>query len=97
MAITKKFKVSFDMTVKVDSETEQLIKERILELAKQASSGDKISAVDSELLVRALTDGPDGAVAFCVQQGVRESIKELGEEHHGEGIKFSPAAVRVVK
>lgn len=96
MAITKKFKVSFDMTVKVDSETEQLIKERIRELAKQVGSGEKVSAADRELLVRALTYGPDGAVAFCVQQGVRSAIKELGEDHQGEGFVFSPATVRVV-
>ena len=96
MAITKKFKVSFDMTVKVDSETEQLLKERIRELAKQVGSGEKVSAADRELLVRALTYGPDGVVAFCVQQDVRSAIKELGEDHQGEGFVFSPATVRVV-
>ncbi|WYM31324.1 HNS binding protein [Citrobacter phage Citrof5] len=96
MAFTKKFKVSFDMTVKVDSKTEQLIKERIRELAKQVGSGEKVSATDRELLVRALTYGPDGAVAFCAKHGVRSAIKELGKDHQGEGLVFSPATVRVV-
>ncbi|AZF87556.1 Gp5.5-like host HNS inhibition [Yersinia phage PYPS50] len=97
MAITKRFKVSFEMTVKVDSETEVMIQERILELARSVRDGEKVSAQDKELLVQALTYGADGAVAFAVKQGVRNEIREMGIEHHGEGIKFAPATIREVK
>lgn len=97
MAITKRFKVSFEMTVKVDSETEVMIQERILDLARSVRDGEKVSAQDKELLVQALTYGADGAVAFAVKQGVRNEIREMGIEHHGEGIKFSPATIREVK
>ena len=97
MAITKRFKVSFEMTVKVDSETEVMIQERILDLARSVRDGDKVSAQDKELLVQALTYGADGAVAFAVKQGVRNEIREMGIEHHGEGIKFAPATIREVK
>ncbi|QEM41225.1 suppressor of silencing protein [Salmonella phage DS_BP2] len=97
MAITKRFKVSFEMTVKVDSETEVMIQERILDLARSVRDGEKVSAQDKELLVQALTYGADGAVAFAVKQGVRNEIREMGIEHHGEGIKFAPATIREVK
>ena len=97
MAITKRFKVSFEMTVKVDSETEVMIQERILDLARSVRDGEKVSAQDKELLVQALTYGADGAVAFAVKQGVRNEIREMGIEHQGEGIKFAPATIREVK
>lgn len=41
MAITKKFKVSFDVTLKVDSENEAAMAETILELARRAGSGEE--------------------------------------------------------
>lgn len=97
MAITKRFKVSFEMTVKVDSETEVMIQERILDLARSVRDGETVSAQDKELLVQALTHGTDGAVAFAVKQGIRNEIREMGIEHHGEGIKFAPATIREVK
>lgn len=97
MAITRRFKVSFEMTVKVDSETEVMIQERILDLARGVRAGESVSAQDKELLVQALTHGADGVVAFAVKQGIHNEIREMGIEHHGEGIKFAPATIREVK
>lgn len=97
MAITKRFKVSFEMTAKVDSETEVMIQERILDLARSVRDGEKVSAQDKEFLVQALTHGVDGVIAFAVKQGIRNEIREMGIEHHGEGIKFAPATIREVK
>lgn len=97
MAITKRFKVSFEMTVKVDSETEDMIKERILDLARSVRDGESVSALDKELLVQALTHGADGVVSFAVKWGIRNRIREMGIEHHEEGIKFAPATIREVK
>lgn len=97
MTITKRFKVSFEVTAKVDSETEDMIKERILDLARSVRDGESVSAQDKELLVQALTHGVDGFVAFAVKHGIRNEIREMGIEHHGEGIKFAPATIREVK
>lgn len=97
MAITKRFKVSFEMTVKVDSETEDVIKKGVLGLARSVRDGESVSAKDKELLVQALTYGADGVVAFAVKQGIRNEIREMGIEHHGDGIKFAPATIREVK
>ena len=97
MAITKRFKVSFEMTVKVDSETECMLKGRILGLARSIRYGESVSAQDKELLIQALTHGVDGVVAFAVKQAIRNEIREMGIEHNGEGIKFAPATIREVK
>ena len=97
MAITKKFKVSFDVTLKLDSETEEMMREKILDLAHRAGAGEKIEPMDRELLVQALTNGPDGAAAFAVRQGLRNAIKELFEEMGDAPLfKASPATVREV-
>lgn len=96
MAITKKFKVSFDVTLKLDSETEELMREKILDLAHRAGAGagEKIEPMDRELLVQALTRGPDGAATFAVRQGIRNSVKEMFEESGDKSLfKVSPATV----
>lgn len=97
MAITKKFKVSFDVTLKLDSETEELMREKILDLAHRAGAGEEISPMDRELLVQALTRGPDGAAAFAVRQGIRNAVKEMFEDTSDKALfKQSPATVREV-
>ena len=97
MAITKKFKVSFDVTLKLDSETEEMMRGKILDLAHRAGAGEKIEPMDRELLVQALTNGPDGAAAFAVRQGLRNAIKELFEKMGDASLfKASPATVREV-
>ena len=98
MAITKKLKVAFDVTVKLDSETEEQLKELVHGIAKKAASGEKLDGYHSELLVQALTYGPDGAVEFimrkCLRDGIKEMFNELGVK---ELYKVSPATVLAVK
>lgn len=98
MAITKRFKTTFEMTVVVDSETEQAINERVKELAHMVKANDpKVTPQEREMLVQALTHGADGVVAFVVKQSLRDAIKEMGDEHRSEGFKFAPATIREVK
>ena len=101
MAITKKFKVSFDVKAVIPTEQEDDLKELIKSLAKRAGdieSSEKLNGFERELLIRALTDGPDGAVAFIVQHATRKGIKEMFEEIGDKRLfKASPATVRVVK
>lgn len=98
MAITKRFKVSFEMTIVADSETEQVFNERIKELAHMVKANDpKVTPQEREMLVQALTHGAGGAVAFVAKQFIRNAIKELCDEQRREGLKFSPATVREVK
>lgn len=98
MAITKKLKVSFDVTVKLDSETEEQLKEVVQGLAKEAASGEKLDGYHSELLVQALTYGPDGVVEHimrkCLRDGIKEMFNELGDK---DLYKVSPATVRAVR
>ncbi len=97
MAITKKFKVSFDLTTKMDSVTEQKLLAEILGLCKKASKGEKLGPEQRELIVQFLTHGMDGAVAFIVRTSMREGVKEMWEEFSDrDQFKFSPATVREV-
>lgn len=94
MAITKRFKVSFEVTAVIDSEMEKGFTEELIHLAKKAAAGEKISPRDRELLVQALTHGVEGAISFAAKQGMREFIRtELPED----GLKVSPATIREVK
>jgi len=97
MAITKRFKVSFEVTAVINSEVEKDFTEELIHLAKKAAAGEKISPRARELLVQALTHGVEGAISFAVKHGIRKGIRVIGIEHHGEGIKFAPATIREVK
>ena len=94
MAITKRFKVSFEVTAVIDSETEKGFTEELVHLAKKAAAGEKISPRDRELLVQALTYGVEGAISFAAKQDMRNFIRtELPEDV----LKVSPATIREVK
>lgn len=94
MAITKRFKVSFEVTAVVTSEMEEGFTEELIHLAKEAAAGEKINPRDRELLVQALTYGIEGAISFAAKQGMRNFIRtELPED----GLKVSPATIREVK
>lgn len=94
MAITKRFKVSFEVTAVITSEMEAHCTEVLIQLAKKAAAGENLSPLDRELLVQTLTHGVEGAISFSAKHGMREFIrKELPEE----GLKVSPATIREVK
>ena len=94
MAITKRFKVSFEATSVIDSEMEKGFTEELVHLAKKAAAGEKISPIARELLVQALTYGVEGAISFVVKQGMRNFIRTALP---GDGLKVSPVTISEVK
>lgn len=99
MAITKKFKVSFDVTAVIDSESEAAMAETVLELARRAGEGEELPMREREVLIQALTHGPDGVASFVLKQGLREMIKDAhGDlcDSEKEMLRFAPATVREV-
>lgn len=98
MAITKKFKVSFDVTFKLDRVAEEKLDEMVRSIAKAADSGEKLGGYHRELLVQALTYGHDGAVEHIMRKYMRDNIKEMFNElGDKELFRASPATVRAVK
>lgn len=99
MAITLKYKVSFDAKHVIDSEMEEMLDERVLDTARFLSGKTETNPWDSrhfaeEFMVRALCGGKEAAAAFLIKSGLREYLrKDLRED----GFKFSPATVREVK
>lgn len=98
MAMTKKFKVSFDVTAKMASDVQAILEKDILQLCKQVGSGAIVpDGKQKEMIVQFLTYGMEGVMAFVVKQALREGIKEMREEYaDGDCFKFSPATVREV-
>lgn len=99
MAITKKFKVSFDITLVIDSENEAAMAETVRKLAQRAGAGEELCHREREILIQALTYGPDGVAAFVTKQGIRDMIKDMHNdlcENERRIFRFSPATVREV-
>lgn len=98
MDMTKKFKVSFDVTAVMPRDIEAALFEEVKRLAKMVRDGDEsVSNEQREMLVQFLTNGMEGLMAFVVKQDMREGINEMKEEYADDDcFKFSPATVREV-
>lgn len=92
MGMNKQFRVSFDVTATMSNEQEQEFLEGLKELAK----GPRDPRQDN-ILVQALTFGPEGAIVAILKDGLRKVIKDLGHEVQQSeiNIRFAPAEVRV--
>lgn len=94
MGINKQFRVTFDVTATMSNEQEQEFLEDLLGLAYGVD--DKRQA---HIVTEAITKGHEAALAFIMQSGLREAIKDLGKELSCSTVtvRFSPAIVRVTK
>lgn len=80
MAITKRFKVTFEVTSVIDSESEKNLSETVLRIAQMVSKGEKVDNFKLGLLEDALNGGPDAAAAYCIRHGLRSMIKEAHDD-----------------
>lgn len=97
MAMTKKFKVSFDVTAVLPSDVQEVLFEDMKRLCHMAKDGEKLDGRQKEALVQFLTYGMEGLMAFIVKTSLREGIKEMHKEYtDADCFKFSPATVREV-
>lgn len=94
MGINKQFRVAFDVTATMSDDQEREFLEDLLSLAYGVD--DKRQA---HIVTEAITKGHEAALAFVMQSGLREAIKDLGKELSCSTVKvrFSPAIVRVTK
>ncbi|UVX31272.1 host HNS inhibition [Klebsiella phage VLCpiA3d] len=100
MAITKRFKVTFEVTTIIDSEAEKNLSESVLRIAQMVSKGEKVDSFKLGFLEAALTGGPDEAAAYCIRHGLRSMVKEAHDDlsfNEKKLMRFSPAIVRVTK
>ncbi|QXV72992.1 HNS binding protein [Edwardsiella phage PVN09] len=98
MTMTKKFKVSFDVTAKMTSDVQAILEKDMLHLCKQVGSGAIVpNDKQKEMIVQFLTHGMEGLMTFVVRIALREAIKYMHEEYiDKDSIKLSPATVREV-
>uniref|UniRef100_A0AB38ZD25 HNS binding protein n=1 Tax=Klebsiella phage vB_KpnP_KP17 TaxID=3116927 RepID=A0AB38ZD25_9CAUD len=94
MGINKQFRVTFDVTATMSDDQEREFLEDLLSLAYGVD--DKRQA---HIVTEAVTKGHEAALAFVMQSGLREAIKDLGKELSCSTVtvRFSPATVRVTK
>lgn len=100
MAMTKRFKVTFEVTSVIDSESEKNLSETVLRIAQVVTKGQKVDNFKLGLLEAALTGGPDEAAAYCIRHGLRSMVKEAHDDlsfNEKKLMRFSPAIVRVTK
>ena len=100
MAITKRFKVTFEVTTVIDSESEKNLSESVLRIAQMVSKGEKVDSFKLGFLEAALNGGPDEAAAYCIRHGLRSLVKEAYDDlsfNEKKLMRFSPATVRVIK
>ena len=100
MAMTKRFKVTFEVTSVIDSESEHNLSDTVLRIARKVSAGGEVDRFKLGLLEAALEGGPEAAAAFCIKVGLRSFIKDGHDELSSTEqklMRFSPARVEVIK
>lgn len=97
MGMNKQFTVTFDVTATLSDTQEQTFLKALKDMAKDPTRGPYFD----NILVAALTGGPEAALEAVIKQGLREAIKdELGhKQSRGASdvctLKVSPAKVEV--
>lgn len=100
MAMTKRFKVTFEVTTVVGSESEKNLRDTVLSIARSVTKGEKVSPFNLGLLEAALEGGPEAAAEFCIKSGLRSFVKEGHDDlskFEQKLMRFSPATVRAIK
>lgn len=97
MAITKKFKVSFDVTAVMPTEVQKAMESDLLAFIKQVGKGEVTpDPLQRGIIIQFLTHGMEGAMSLAVRRMLREGVKEMHQEFATEDFRFSPATVREV-
>lgn len=98
MAMTKKMRVSFDLTLVMDSEGEQAVLLGAVRAAKRVMAGE-IKGIDHEelALLKVMTEsGPEAAIEMKLRSFIRGLVKEAFIKE-AEFSKASPANVHFTK
>jgi len=95
MALTIKQKVSFEVTVVVDSETEAAYIQNALEASRNVMKGEVGNAFDMYCLKVTTEKGVEAGVREFLAKNLKEQIKELMLEDLAYD-KLSPVVVRNV-
>ena len=98
MGMTKHFKVTFNVTATLSDEQEADFMQALKDMAKDPKRGPYFD----NILVAALTHGPEGAFEQTLKQDLREFVKEeLGKGcPHSVNeftLKVAPAKVEVIR
>lgn len=101
MSITKRYKVSFEVTHVISNDELKMLVERVLEAARVVTG--KLSVKESPfnsygfakgLVLAALNGGQEAAATYLVKSGMREGLRDTFK--HEWDFKFAPAFVREV-
>lgn len=95
MALTIKQKVSFEVTVVVDSETEQSYIQNAIEASKAVMKGEVGNAFDMHCLKVTTEHGIEAGIREFLAKVLKVQVKELMLEDLGYN-KLSPVVVRNV-
>ena len=98
MGMNKQLKVTFNVTATMSDEQEAEFVQTLKEMAKNHKRGPYFD----NILVAALTNGPEGAFEQLLKQGLRKFVKEeLGKECARSVnefvLKVAPAKVEVIQ
>lgn len=98
MSTSKTFNVSFNVTVDMTDEDYAIMARNVLGIAKWAATGDTLPQDAKNILVRALTVGPDGVVDYIVRTAVGNTMEEAFEEMREEAraLTFTPVEITEV-
>lgn len=101
MAMTKRFKVTFEVTAKLSTEEQKKFEQGLVETAKAIVEGRAVDPQQRAAVYAALYGaGVETAVELAYKVGIRELMRDAYNELskcERKCVKFSPATVEVLK
>lgn len=80
MAMTKRVRVSFDLKMVVPTVGEETMCQRLVELTKGFTNGEKLDGLQVAVVKAAVESGPEAALELALKKAVKESIVEAFDE-----------------
>lgn len=98
MSISKTYNVSFNVNVELTDKDEEIMSRNFRNLAKWAATGEELPEDARNILLAALTFGPEGVADHIVRTVIRETLSEsIGEiSDESDSITVTPVAIHEV-
>lgn len=100
MAMTKRYKVTFEITAKLTTKEVDEFTKGLIETSRKIVEGKPVNPELRACVMAALEGGVEAAVECAYRRGVRELIRDAYNEMCSEEravTKFAPATVEVLK
>lgn len=93
---TRKYNVSFEVSVTTSEQDESAIMSAMLELTRVVAANESVTDTQREMLVQYMTSGVDGVIHYLMCDVMLEAVGKIKNKHE-DSFEFSEVTIKEVK